>query len=169
MHARVRQSWPAILIASLALLYCGMEWAAAHSIGGSTIDSATRLQDRADFHQLVRNLTESLASQCAAAEPRLVLFDDSEVALPYLLSDRSSNQIGSCTLIRATRVTPFDAHTLNGCAVLLVVEIHPPHAEQYADMSHFREAYGSNWTIADHWQSSRKNFGYLLFTHSGCA
>lgn len=169
MNARLRQSWPALLIASLAFLYCGIEWAAAHSIGGNTIDSAARFHDRADFHLLVRNLAETLTSQCAAAQPRLVLFDDSEVALPYLLSGRSSNQLGSCTLIRATRVTPFDAHTLNSCAVLLVEEIHPPHSEQYADMSHLTEAYGANWAVAGQWRSSRKNFGYLLLAHTGCA
>jgi len=169
MNARLRQSWPAILIASLAILYCGMEWAAAHSIGGNTIDSAFRFQDRADFHQLVRNLAAALTSECASAKPRLILFDDSEVAVPYLLSGRSSNQLGSCTLIRATRATPFDAHTLSGCAVVLVEEIHPPRPEQYTDMSHFREAYGANWIVVDQWRSSRDNFGYLLFTRSGCA
>ncbi len=169
MKALARESWPAILIASLAILYCGIEWVGAHSIGGNTICSATRIQDRADFHQLVRNLAQALTSRCAAAKSRLVVFDDSEVALPYLLNGQSSNQFGSCELIRATRVTPVDSHTLHSCAVLLVEEIHPPRPEQYADMSRFSEAYGTNWAIADQWQSSRKNFGYLLLAPNGCA
>lgn len=169
MKAWARESWPAILIASLAILYCGIEWVGAHSIDGNTICSASHIQDRAEFHQMVRNLAQALTSHCAAAKSRLVLFDDSEIALPYLLNGQSSNQLGSCELVRETRVTPFDSRTLHSCAVLLVQEIHPPRPEQYADMSHFSEAYGMNWAIANHWRSSRKNFGYLLLAPGGCA
>jgi hypothetical protein len=157
----------AVLLAGIAILYCATQWIGARTIMGSTIFSTQRAADSGDMLALTTTLERDLAGKCASGDTRKIIFDDSDVFLPYVLSIASSDTFSRCELIRETRVTPFTDESLD-CKTLGVKELTATIHSANHDFTVFHSQYPGHWTEISQWKSTRGLFGYALFRPASC-
>lgn len=157
------------LLATAAVLYCLVQWTSAHRMGGSTIFSERRETERANLNSIFKQLSAGLKQTCATGPARAVIFDDSDVLLPYVLPATGDTSIGHCQLIRETNVTPLSEASRTDCSAIRVIEytpfmrnlqpslaLEPPPPDR------------QNWTQLFRWTSPQNDLGVALFRRKGC-
>jgi hypothetical protein len=151
----------------LALLYFGMQWLGASSMGGCRIFSPTRKTDRADFAMLVNRLSAAARTDCASGPGRKLMFEDADVVTPYLAE--VAGPLRQCELVRITPVTLFTQAELEECGNLFVAGFsppQPPYLEQGFRTDPIVPAYP--WPVLDRWVSPDGRYGFTVYRHS-CA
>jgi hypothetical protein len=157
------------LLATAAILYCLVQWIGAHRIDGSEIFSNRRDIERTNLNSIFQQLSAGLNHACATGPSRTVIFDDSDVLLPYILPATGENSIGRCKLIRETNVTPLTEASRTDCSAIRVIEytpfmrklqpslaVDPPPPDR------------QNWTQLFRWISPQNDLGVALFQRKGC-
>lgn len=146
----------------ITLLYACVEWRLAATISGSSIFSHRRNQEVKEFDGFVEEISKLVSSECSSGRTSAVLFDDEDVALPYVVN-RIVGRTG-CTVMRETAVTPFSASDLESCSTILVKEQHLPHvppAKALPDQD--------RGLIAEsHWASGSNSFSFSVYRKRGC-
>jgi hypothetical protein len=147
---------------TITLLYACVEWRLAAKISGSSIFSHRRSQEIKEFDSFVEEIAKRVSSECTSGRTSTVLFDDDDVALPYLVN-RIARQ-APCTVGRETAVTPFSASELDSCSTILIKEQHLPHvppdkAPPVQDRGLIAES---------HWASGSNGFSFSVYRRRGC-
>jgi len=117
--------------------------------------------DRADFADMVDELSKATQKVCSADPLSKLLFDDGDSASPYLKI--SGDRLAGCAMVRETNVTPFSKAEIDDCNVVFVREHTPPDkiGLQPSDGRHTRP-----WIETERWLSSDGQFGFALYRHS---
>jgi hypothetical protein len=136
----------------LAVSYCLVQWGASRTITGNTIYSRHRQEDRKDITVLIEKLQLELGQRCATGEIQHVLFDDTDVFLPYIVPAAGS-PLGRCELIRDTHVTPF-SRPISGCETVRVQEL-TPLMRTNGSFFEWGPHYPGRWTEVSRWCHSR--------------
>lgn len=160
MGLRTRSvSRPALALA--AVLYCAIQWKYAASIGPSTIFSSSRRIERADFADMLNELSKAAHRACSANPLSKLLFDDGDSASPYMKI--TGDRLDGCVTIRETNVTPFSKPEMDDCNVVVIREHTPSNKSrlQIYDPFHTRP-----WIETERWISGDHLFGFALYRHS---
>jgi hypothetical protein len=157
------------LLAAAAILYCLVQWTAAHRMDGSAIFSSRRQTERANLNNIFQQLSAGLNQACATGPARTVIFDDSDVLLPYILPATGDISIGHCQLIRETDVTPFSEASLTNCSAIRVIEYTPFMRKLQPSLALAPPPPDrQNWTQLFRWISPQNDLGVALFQRKGC-
>jgi len=149
-----------IALAFVAVFYCGVQWKYAASIGPHTIFASSRRAERADFADMLNELSKATRRACSANPSSRLLFDDGDSASPYLKI--SGDRFGGCVMVRETNVTQFSEAEIDDCDVVFVRE-HTPSDKiglQPSDGRHIKP-----WVEMERWTSSDDQFGFALYRH----
>jgi hypothetical protein len=152
----------AILIA-ITLLYAVAEWHLAATISGSSIFNRQRNQQTLEFRIFVDEISRQISSACASGRVTSVLFDDDDVALPYLINRNGEQR--RCTFTRETAVTPFGDSALGSCSTMLIVEQHLPHPPRGKSLV----IQDKGLTTESHWASENGDFSFSVYSRRGCS
>jgi hypothetical protein len=157
------------LLATAAILYCLVQWTGARHIEGSTIFSNRRETERANLNTISEQLSADLKQTCATGPARTVIFDDSDVLLPYVLSATGDASIGRCQLIRETNVTPLSEASRTVCSAIRVIEYTPFMRKLQPSLALDPPPPDrQNWTQLFRWASPQNDLGVALFQRKGC-
>ncbi|HZB87327.1 MAG TPA: hypothetical protein VE291_01600 [Terracidiphilus sp.] len=144
-----------------AILYCAVQWKYTATMGASTIFSSSRRMERADFADMLNELSNATQTACRANPLTRLFFEDGDKALPYM--KLSGDRLGGCSTVRNTNVTPFTKVEMEDCNVTFIREHIPPDtAELHMDNTlHTRP-----WIEVDRWFSSDGQYGFALYRHA---
>jgi hypothetical protein len=157
------------LLATAAVLYCLAQWSGTHRMGGSAIFSERRKTERANLNTIFQQLSAGLKQTCATGPARRVIFDDSDVLLPYVLPATGDTSLGSCQLIRETNVTPISEASLTDCSAIRVIEYTPFMRKLQPSLAlEPPPPDRQNWTQLFRWTSPQNDIGVALFRRKGC-
>jgi hypothetical protein len=157
------------LLAAAAILFCLVQWTGAHRMEGSAIFSGRRETERANLNSIFKQLSAGLNQTCATGPPRTVIFDDSDVLLPYILPANRDASIGHCKLIRETNVTPLSEASRTDCSAIRVIEYTPfMHKLQPSLALDPPPPDRQNWTQLFRWISPQNDLGVALFRRKDC-
>jgi hypothetical protein len=152
------------LPSAVAILYFGVQWLGASTMGGCRIFSLSMGADRADFAMMVNQISTAARVYCTSISPQAILFGDEDVVTPYIVG--VADPLGHCEVVRSTRVTPFTDAEVEGCGNLLVAEFSPPQSE---DLKHRIETdldgQARQWAELDRWASGDGRYGFTIYRH----
>jgi hypothetical protein len=157
------------ILATAAILYCLVQWTGAHRMDGSAIFSNRRSSERANLNSIFKQLSAELNQTCATGPARSVIFDDSDVLLPYILPSNGDTSIGHCELIRETNVTPLSEASRTDCSAIRVIEYTPFMRKLQPSLAlEPPPPDRQNWTQVFRWISPQNDLGVALFQRKGC-
>jgi hypothetical protein len=157
------------LLGTAALFFCLAQWVGAHRMEGSAIFSERRATELTDLNSMFQQLSNGLKQTCTTGPPRKVIFDDSDVLLPYVLPATGDASIGRCELIRETNVTPISEGSLTDCSAIRVIEYTPFMRKLQPSLAlEAPPPDRQNWTQLFRWTSPENNLGFALFQRMGC-
>jgi hypothetical protein len=110
------------LVVALGLFALG-QWTLGRRIGGHTIFTPQSKQIRADFSAFHRALAAQIRDSCASGAIHSIFFEDSDIALPYLVNGAIPQR--GCAIVRETLVTPTDPSETLRCSSLFIWELYP--------------------------------------------
>lgn len=111
-----------LLAVALGLFALG-QWTLGRRIGGHTIFTHQSAQIRADFSAFHRALAAHIRDSCASGEIHSIFFEDSDIALPYLVNGAIPQK--GCAIVRETLITPTDTSKTLRCSSLFIWELYP--------------------------------------------
>jgi hypothetical protein len=157
------------LLATAAILYCLVQWTGSRRMDGSDIFSERRKTERASLNTIFEQLSAGLQQTCATGPARRVIFDDSDVLLPYVLPATGDTSIGRCELIRETNVTPIAEASLTDCSAIRVIEYTPFMRKLQPSLAlEPPPPDRQNWAQLFRWTSPQNDLGVALFRRKGC-
>jgi hypothetical protein len=163
------QSTAKKILATAAVLYCLVQWTGAHRMDGSAIFSEQRKTERTNLKSILEQLSTGLKQTCATGPARTVIFDDSDVLLPYILPATGHASIGHCQLIRETNVTPLSEASRTDCSSIRVIEYTPFMRKLQPSLAlEPPPPNRQNWTQLFRWVSPQNDLGVALFRRKGC-
>jgi hypothetical protein len=123
------------------------------------------MTDQADFADMVDRLSKAAYRACNTTVSNVLLFDDSESALPY--TEPKDDGLGGCATIRETNVTPFSKTEMDKCNVVYIREYEPSYAEANSDaaLQTYDSLQTSPWILIERWVSKDGRFGFALYRH----
>jgi hypothetical protein len=151
------------LLITITLLYGAAEWRLARTISGSSIFTNRRDQERSEFRNFTVALLTKASDECDSGRVKTILFDDNDVALPYIINQTLS--LRSCTVVRETAVTPFSAADLASCSTILIVEQHLPKAPS----SKLPREQERGLVAILKWTSENDNFSFVVYQNPNCS
>jgi hypothetical protein len=157
------------LLATAAVLYCLVQWTGAHRIEVSTIFSEQRKTERTNLKSIFEQLSAELKQTCATGPARIVIFDDDDALLPYVMPATGDASIGRCQLIRETNVTPLSEASRTDCSAIRVIEYTPFMRQLQPSLAlEPPPPNRQNWTQLFRWTSPQNDLGVALFQRKGC-
>lgn len=152
------------VLSTVAILYFGVQWLAASTMGGCRIFSPSMRADRADFSNTVDRISTAARFYCASGNPRKILFQDGDVVTPYIVGDTSP--LGHCEVVRVTAVTPFTETEVEECGDMFVQESLPPRTYDFERgfwTDPVLQPY--NWPELYRWVSEDGRYGFAIYIH----
>ncbi len=169
-----RRSIAVLVLSIAALLYCGIQWLGASTIGGNKIFSSSMAADREDFRKMGDAISSYAREACVSTAPDwqgpdkqgpdTILFDDEDVASPYLVD--ADYKVGGCKMVHETSVTLFTNAEMEDCHTVLVRELVPPRSEpreHRMEIDPTRESLG--WTELKRWMTNDARYGFAVYGH----
>lgn len=156
---RIR-SISSVLLLLVAILYWAVQWKYAARIGPNTIFLSSRKIQRADFADMVDELSKVAQRVCNTNRSYKFLFDDEDVALSYMKI--SHDRLNGCVTIRETNVTLFSGPEIDDCNAVFVRE-HLPSDEWGLRMND--DFHTNPWIETERWISSDGKYGFALYRH----
>jgi hypothetical protein len=135
---------------------------------GNVIFSDQRVSERASLDLLFQQLSGELRDICATGSMRTIIFADTDVLLPYVLSTREDASFKQCEFLRPTNVTPISESVLTGCKTIRVAEYTPfmRAAKPFLVLDPILPA--KDWTEMFRWISPQKDLGFAFFKRADC-
>ncbi|MGD0736686.1 MAG: hypothetical protein ABR976_16265 [Terracidiphilus sp.] len=164
MSFAAKNSKSIVVLSVIAVVYFGVQWLGASSIGRCRIFSSTAGTDRADYAAMINQFSNAAGIACASPSSRTILFEDEDVITPYFVS--ADGTLGHCNVARLTRVTPLTDAEAEACGNLLVTEITPPGPQNlnYKPMPNPNFA-RHQWVRIDRWFSADGRYGFTIYSH----
>ncbi len=164
MSLAAKNSKSIFALSVVAVVYFGVQWVGASSIGRCRIFSSTARADRADYAAMVNQFSTASGMACASGSPRTILFEDEDVITPYFVG--ADGTLGRCNVARLTPVTPLTEAEAETCGNLLVTEITPPGPQNL----NYRPIPNPNfarhlWIEIDRWFSADGRYGFTIYRH----
>jgi hypothetical protein len=157
------------LLTAAAIIFLLVQWTGTHRMDGSTIFSDRRETERANLNSIFEQLSAGLKQTCATGRARRVIFDDSDVLLPYILPANNDGTIGRCQLIRETNVTPLSEASRTDCSAIRVIEYTPFMRKLQPSLAlEPPPPDRQNWNQLYRWTSPQNDLGVALFQRKGC-
>jgi hypothetical protein len=111
-----------VLVAALSLFALG-QWTLGRRIAGHTIFTPERAQLLADFSAFRSALAARIRDSCASDEIQSIFFEDSDIAVPYLVNEAIPQS--GCAVMRETVITPTNPSETLRCSSLFIWEVYP--------------------------------------------
>jgi hypothetical protein len=156
------------LLGSFALFYFLVQWVGARRMDGNVIFSGQRASDRANLDLLFQQLSGELRDICTTGSMRRIIFADTDVLLPYVLSTREDASFGQCEFIRPTNVTPISESVFTGCNSIRVAEYTPFMRARKPFLVLDPILPAKDWTEMFRWTSPQGDLGFALFKRADC-
>jgi hypothetical protein len=156
------------VLAVTALLYCVSLWVGARSMERNVIFSSTEQRERTAIEMATKQLSSSILQLCSTGPVRQIVFDDSDVLLPYLLPITGETPL-RCKLVRETNVTPFAETPISDCSTIRVREYTSVMRGIPPTLMLGLKPYGKTpWRQFSSWISAYNDYGFALFVRPDC-
>jgi hypothetical protein len=135
---------------------------------GNVIFSDQRASDRANLDLLFQHLSGELRNICATGSRRTIIFADTDVLLPYVLSTKEDPSFRQCEFLRPTNVTPISESALTGCKSIRVAEYTPSMRATKPFLVLDPTLPAKDWTEIFRWISAHQDLGFAFFKRADC-
>ena len=156
------------LLATVALLYCIVQWVGARSMEGNKIFSPREQEARRNIEISTEQLLHSIKEICASGLERRIVFDDNDVILPYALSMTGESAFNRCKLVRETNVTLLPEASNEDCRTIRVREYTYVMREIPVSRILRFQTHNEPWKEISRWISPDNDLGFALFRRSAC-
>jgi hypothetical protein len=156
------------LLATVAVLYCIVQWVGARSMEGNRIFSPHEQEARRNTEISAEQLLHSIKQICTAGLERRIVFDDNDFILPYILSMAGESAFNRCTLVRETNVTLLSEASNEDCRTIRVREFTNLIGEIPVSPILRFQTHKGPWKEISHWTSPDNDFGFALFRRPAC-
>jgi len=164
MNSGARRVWQGCLAGAVCLFALG-QWTLGRRIGGHTIFTPQREEIRTDFAVFRNALAAQIRNSCASGNVQSIYFEDSDIAVPYLVSGAIPQR--GCTVVRETVITPTDPSKTLRCSSLFIWEVYPsawaaqPFPPQLGSLA-------KSISPVAHWSSPDGMYSFTAYEETGC-